>query len=324
MDLSQKRIYIAGSSGMVGSAVTRALGNKGCNDLLLRHSSELDLRRQASVEKFFADEKPEVVVLAAAKVGGILANSTYRADFIYENLVIEANVIEAARQSGVNKLIFLGSSMVYPADCPQPIKEESLLTGGFEPVNEPYAIAKAAGLKLCENYYRQYGCNFYTAIPTNLYGENDNFDLTSSHVIPALIRKFHNAKTGGATTVEVWGTGSPKREFLYADDLADAIVFLLENVEVRDLVNAGVYHINVGSGIEASIKELAEMVAGTVGFTGSIEFDTTKPDGAPRKLLDHSRINKFGWSSKTDLEAGLRAAYEWYLGARVSEAGVRG
>ena len=324
MDLSRKRIYIAGSSGMVGSAVTRALRQKGCKDLVLRRSSELDLRRQAAVEKFFADEKPEIVVLAAARVGGILANSTYRADFIYENLVIETNVIEAARRSGVEKLIFLGSSMVYPADCPQPIDEGSLLTGDFEPVNEPYAIAKVAGLKLCENYYRQYGCNFYTAIPTNLYGENDNFDLTSSHVIPALIRKFHDAKTSEATTVEVWGTGSPKREFLYADDLADAIVFLLENVDVRDLVDTGVYHINVGSGIEASIKELAEMIARTVGFTGSIAFDTTKPDGAPRKLLDHSRINKFGWSSKTDLEAGLRSAYEWYLAARASEAGVRG
>lgn len=302
-----------GSGGMVGRAVTAELASRGYTNLLTRSSDDLDLRRQTEVEEFFGVEKPQIVIVAAAKVGGILANDTYRAEFIYDNLMIEANAIHSSFQNSVEKLILLGSSCIYPKFCPQPIKEEYLLTGELEATNEPYALAKVAGVKLCENYHRQYGCNFFSAMPTNLYGPNDNFDLKSSHVIPAMLRKFHEAKLHGADAVEIWGSGSPKREFMHVDDLANAIVYLMENVNAVDLDSEGISHINVGTGVDLTISDLANKIRGITGFNGVINYDTAMPDGTPRKLLDTSRLEKLGWKSSIKLDDGLAGAYEWYV-----------
>lgn len=303
----QSKVYVAGSRGLVGSALVRTLQSQGYENLLLPTSADLDLRNQAAVEAFFAQEKPDYVFLAAAKVGGIQANNLYRAEFLYDNLMIEANIIHSAYRHGVKKLLFLGSSCIYPKLCPQPMKEEYLLTGFLEPTNEPYAIAKIAGLKLCENYGRQYGVNFISAMPTNLYGINDNFHLANSHVLPALMRKFHEAKVTNSPTVTVWGTGTPLREFLYVDDLADALVFLMNTYNEIDFVN-------VGTGQEVSIKELALTIKAVVGYDGDLVFDATKPDGTPRKLLDVSRLNAAGWQAKTDLKTGIEHTYDWFLG----------
>lgn len=308
-----KKIYVAGHNGMVGSAIMRALQNNGYENLITKSFSELDLRRQSDVEKFFNEQKPDVVIVAAAKVGGILANNTYRAEFIYDNLMIETNLIHASYLNKAEKLIFLGSSCIYPKLAPQPLKEEYLLSGYLEYTNEPYAIAKIAGIKLCENYFRQYGCNFISAMPTNLYGPNDNFDLQTSHVLPALIRKFHEAKIQKAPSVTIWGTGKPLREFLFVDDLAEAILFMMENVEALELYNLGITHLNVGSGKDISIAELASLIAKIVGYNGRIEHDTSKPDGTPRKLMDVSRINSLGWQYKTELEEGINKTYDWFL-----------
>ncbi|MBE9137340.1 GDP-L-fucose synthase [Nodosilinea sp. LEGE 07088] len=303
---TQSKIYVAGSRGLVGSALVRTLKAQGYENLLLRSSADLDLRNQAAVEHFFATEKPDYVFLSAAKVGGIQANNTYRAEFLYDNLMIEANIIHSAYRHGVKKLLFLGSSCIYPKLCPQPMKEEYLLTGLLESTNEPYAIAKIAGLKLCENYCRQYGVNFISAMPTNLYGLNDNFDLANSHVLPALMRKFHEAKVNGDPTVTVWGTGTPLREFLYVDDLADALVFLMNTY-------SDVEFVNIGTGQEVSIKELALTMKAVVGYEGELVFDPTKPDGTPRKLLDVSRLNAAGWQAQTDLKSGIEQTYGWFL-----------
>jgi GDP-L-fucose synthase len=307
-----KKIYVAGHTGMVGSAITNELRNRGYNNLILKNYPGLDLKRQDDVEKFFNTEKPEIVIVAAAKVGGILANNTYRAEFIYENLMIEANVIHNAYKAGVEKLIFLGSSCIYPKLAPQPLKEEYLLSDYLEFTNEPYAIAKIAGIKLCENYYRQYGCNFYSVMPTNMYGPNDNFDLNSSHVLPAFIRKFHEAKEKNQLEVVMWGSGKPLREFLFVEDLADAILFLLENVDAKDLYEKGISHLNIGTGKDLTILELAKLVAEIIGFKGKIVHDSSKPDGTPRKLLDVSRINSLGWKHRTELQQGIAKTYEFY------------
>jgi len=307
---------------MVGSALLRELDRREYRDILTRSSAELDLREQGAVNAFFASEKPEVLIIAAARVGGILANDTYRGEFIYDNLMIEANLVQAARKYNAEKLLFLGSSCIYPRLAPQPMKEESLLTGPLENTNEPYAIAKIAGIKLCENYFRQYGCNFFSVMPTNLYGPNDNFDLASSHVIPGLIRKFHIAKTSNASNVEVWGSGKPLREFMYVDDLADAVVFLLEGLDSARVYSEGISHINIGSAMELTIADLAAMIAATVGFDGAIRFDSSKPDGTPRKLLDSSRLSAMGWTAKTSLTDGLRLTYDWFL-QNVSRAGMQ-
>ncbi len=309
------KIYIAGSTGMVGSAIKRHLERLGYPNLICRTSKELNLINQSEVEKFFSQEKPEVVILTAGKVGGILANDTYRAEFIYNNLMIEANVIHASHKNAVGKLIFLGTSCIYPKFAAQPIKEEELLAGYLEPTNEPYAIAKIAGIKLCENYYRQYGCNFFSVMPTNLYGGDDNFDLQSSHVIPALLSKFHEAKMNDSPRVILWGTGSPRREFLYVEDLAEAVVFLMRNASAADFYGRGISQINIGTGEDIEIRRLAELIKEIVGFRGEIEYDTTKPDGTPRKLLDVSRLNQLGWKHTTTLEEGLRKTYEWFLKA---------
>ena len=308
-----KKIYVAGHTGMVGSAITNELKKQEYKNLILKNYPGLDLIRQTEVEKFFQSEKPEVVIIAAAKVGGILANNTYRAEFIYDNLMMESNLIHNAYKSGVEKLIFLGSSCIYPKLAPQPLKEEYLLSGYLEFTNEPYAIAKIAGIKLCENYYRQYGCNFYSVMPTNLYGPNDNFDLQTSHVLPALLRKFHEAKTSNKSEVEIWGTGNPKRELMFVDDLADAILFLMENIEAKDIYEKGISHINIGTGKDLSINELSKLISEIVGFKGKIINDTTKPDGTPRKLLDVSRINSLGWKYKTELDDGIKKTYKWFL-----------
>ncbi|MEQ9553576.1 MAG: GDP-L-fucose synthase [Coleofasciculus sp. G3-WIS-01] len=302
---NDSKIYVAGHRGLVGSAIVRSLRDKGYTNLILKNSQELDLRRQQAVEDFFAAERPDYVFIAAAKVGGINANNTYRAEFLYENLMIESNVIHSAYLFGVKKLLFLGSSCIYPKLCPQPMKEEHLLTGYLEPTNEPYAIAKIAGLKLCENYCRQYGVNFISAMPTNLYGLNDNFDLANSHVLPALLRKTHEAKINKAEAVEIWGTGSPLREFLYVDDLADALVFLMDHYNEIQFVN-------VGTGEEVSIKELALLIKAVIGYEGELKFDSSKPDGTPRKLLDTSKINAAGWQPKISLKQGLELTYQWF------------
>lgn len=299
------KIYVAGHRGLAGSAIVRALQTQGYTNLILKTSQELDLRRQDQVEAFFAETQPEYVFLAAAKVGGIHANNTYRAEFIYDNLILEANVIHSAYQSGVKKLLFLGSSCIYPKLCPQPMREDHLLTGFLEPTNEPYAIAKIAGLKLCENYCRQYGAQFISAMPTNLFGINDNFDLSNSHVLPALMRKFHEAKVANAPFVEIWGTGSALREFLYVDDLADALVFLMNHY-------SDVEFVNVGTGDEVSIKELAMTIQAVVGYQGELKFDPTKPDGTPRKLLDTSKLSAIGWQPKTSLKEGIEQTYRWF------------
>jgi GDP-L-fucose synthase len=303
---TQAKIFVAGHNGLVGSAILRTLQSRGYTNVVTRSSKELDLRQQAAVEDFFATEQPEYVFLAAAKVGGIQANNVYRGEFLYDNLMIEANVIHSAYRHQVQKLLFLGSSCIYPKLAPQPMREDALLSGFLEPTNEPYAIAKIAGLKLCENYCRQYGVNFISAMPTNLYGINDNFDLANSHVLPALMRKFHDAKATGASTVTVWGTGEPLREFLYVDDLADALLFLMENYDQPEFIN-------VGTGEEISIKELALTIQAVVGFEGELVFDTSKPDGTPRKLMDVSRLKDLGWQAKTDLKTGIERTYAWYL-----------
>ncbi len=302
MEKSSK-IYVAGHRGMVGSAVLRKLSARGYNNTVLRTSGELDLRRQGDVDSFFETEKPEIVVLAAAKVGGIRANNVYRAEFLYDNLAIQMNVIDAAYRNGVKKLLFLGSSCIYPKFAPQPLKEEYLLTGALEPTNEPYAIAKIAGIKLCEAYRDQYGCNFISAMPTNLYGPNDNYDPENSHVLPALIRKFHEAVERGSEEVEIWGTGTPMREFLHVDDLAEACVFLLEKYDGREFVN-------VGTGEDLSIADLARKIADVVGFEGKLTFDDSKPDGTPRKLMDVSKLHALGWKHEIALEDGIRSVYE--------------
>ncbi len=296
------KIYIAGHRGMVGSAIMRNLKKKGFSNLITRTSKELDLRNQEAVQSYFKEEQPDYVFLAAAKVGGIMANNTYRAEFLYDNLMIETNIIHAAYRSGVKKLLFLGSSCIYPKMAPQPLKEEYLLTGELEPTNEPYAIAKIAGIKLCDAYRDQYGCNFVSVMPTNLYGPGDNYDLKNSHVLPALIRKFHEAKEKGESGVEIWGTGAPKREFLHADDMADACVFLMENYNEPGLVNIGV-------GEDISIKDLALLIKDIVGFKGELEFDTSKPDGTPRKLLNVDKLNHLGWKAKIELKEGIESVY---------------
>ncbi len=305
------KIYIAGHTGMVGSAIYRKLTEAGYHNIIGRNSTELDLRFQDYVTSFFEKERPKYVILAAAKVGGILANNKYRAEFLYDNLMIEANIIQAAFLTGVTKLLFLGSSCIYPKNAPQPMKEESLLTGLLEPTNEPYAIAKIAGIKLCEAYRSQYGCNFISAMPTNLYGPNDNYDLEGSHVLPALIRKFHTAKKNNDKEVIIWGSGKPLREFMHVDDLADASLFLMENYNEAAFVN-------VGTGDEISILDLALLIKKIVGFEGALSHDTSKPDGTPRKLMDSSRLTHLGWTSKISLEEGIHSVYaevknkDWY------------
>ncbi len=315
MDLKEKKIYVAGHRGMVGSAITRELEKNGYHNLLLKDLSKLNLIRQKETEDFFKTEKPDIVIIAAAKVGGILANNTYRAEFIYNNLMIETNIIQSAYENGVEKLIFLGSSCIYPKLAPQPLKEEYLLSDYLEYTNEPYAIAKIAGIKLCENYYKQYGSNFYSAMPTNLYGPNDNFNLETSHVLPALIRKFHEAKLneGEESKVVIWGSGKPKREFLFVEDLAEAILFLMENINAEDLYEKEISQLNIGTGEDLSISELANLISHVTGFKGRIEYDSSKPDGTPRKLMDVSRINKLGWKSKTSLKEGIKKTYDWFL-----------
>jgi GDP-L-fucose synthase len=300
------KIYVAGHRGMVGSAILRKLQAEGYSNLVIRSSQELDLRNQQAVADFFNSEKPDYVFLAAAKVGGIVANNTYRADFLYENLAIQNNVIHQSYLQGVKKLLFLGSSCIYPKLAPQPLKEEYLLTGLLEPTNEPYAIAKIAGIKLCDAYRNQYGCNFISVMPTNLYGYNDNYHPENSHVLPALIRKFHEAKTSGGTNVTVWGTGSPLREFLFADDLADACYFLMQEYNEAGLINIGMGH-------DLSIKDLALLIKEVVGFTGDLVFDSSKPDGTPRKLLDVSKLHTLGWKHRIALQEGLALAYQDFL-----------
>lgn len=311
-ELSNKRIYLAGHKGMVGSAIFRELNSKGYKNIITKELTELDLRNQASVNKFFEETKPEIVIIAAAKVGGILANNTYRAEFIYDNLMIEANLIHASYLNNAQKIVFLGSSCIYPKLAPQPLKEEYLLTDTLEFTNEPYAIAKIAGIKLCESYYRQYGCNYISAMPTNLYGPNDNFNLETSHVLPALIRKFHEAKVENKESVTLWGTGKPLREFMYVEDLANAIVFMMENINGKDLYDNGITHLNVGSGKDLSISDLAKLIAEAVEFKGIIEYDSSKPDGTPRKLMDVTRLNSLGWKYKTELKEGIIKTYNFF------------
>ncbi|MBK8475835.1 MAG: GDP-L-fucose synthase [Opitutaceae bacterium] len=305
-DLQGKRIFISGHRGMVGSALQRRLAAEGCTRLLVRTRQELDLANQAAVDAFFASEKPEVVLVGAAKVGGIHANNTYPGDFIYDNLIIAANLIEAARRHGAQRLLFLGSSCIYPKLAPQPMTEECLLTSALEPTNEAYAIAKIAGLKLCQYYRKQHGVLFHSGMPTNLYGPNDNYHPQNSHVLPALIRRFHEAKVAGLAEVVAWGTGTPKREFLHVDDLADACLFLLQQPSPPDLIN-------IGSGTDVTIKELTETVAAAVGFAGRITWDASKPDGTPRKLMDVSRLSALGWSAKIGLCEGVERTYRAFL-----------
>ena len=300
------KIFVAGHRGMVGSAILRKLQKEGFANLVVRTSAELDLRNQQVVADFFAAEKPDYVFLAAAKVGGIVANNTYRADFLYENLAIQNNVIHSAYVNGVKKLMFLGSSCIYPKLAPQPLKEEYLLTGPLEPTNEPYAIAKIAGIKMCDAYRDQYGCNFISVMPTNLYGYNDNYHPENSHVLPALIRKFHEAKAKGEQTVTIWGSGSPMREFLFADDLADACYFLMQNYNEPNLIN-------IGTGEDLSIKDLALLIKEVIGFEGEMIFDTSKPDGTPRKLMDVSKLHALGWKHQIELKQGIALAYQDFL-----------
>ena len=309
----QDKIFVAGHRGMVGSAIVRRLQQDGFTNIVTRSSKELDLREQQPVRDFFATERPDVVVLAAAKVGGIHANNVYRAQFLYENLMIQNNVIDGAYRNGVKKLLFLGSSCIYPKMAPQPLKEESLLTGLLEQTNEPYAIAKIAGIKMAESYRRQYGVNYISAMPTNLYGPNDNYDLNNSHVLPALIRKFHSAKVTNAPSVEVWGTGSPMREFLHVDDLADACFFLLQNYDEEMFVN-------IGTGEDLTIKALAEMIKEIVGYTGELKWNTEKPDGTPRKLMDVSRLHRMGWKHRIGLREGISAVYAEFAKSEMAKA----
>ena len=314
MDLKDK-IYIAGHRGLVGSAIVRQLESKGFTNLLMRTHKELDLTNQAQVQTFFKQEKPDYVILAAAKVGGIRANNAYPADFIYKNMMIEANVINSAYENKVKRLLFLGSTCIYPQAVEQPMREDALLTGVLEPTNEPYALAKIAGIKLCESYNRQYGTDFRSVMPTNLYGINDNFHPENSHVIPALMRRFHEAKVNNDAEVVVWGTGNAMREFLYVDDMAEASLFVLELDEQTYKANTQsmLSHINVGTGKDATIREIAETMKDVVGYRGKITFDTTKPDGSPKKLIDVTRLKNMNWKYKVDLKEGLRVTYKWYL-----------
>ena len=312
MDINSK-IYIAGHSGMVGSALVRKLEADSNRTLLVRTRKELDLLDQHAVNNFFLVNKPDYVFIAAAKVGGIQANNNYRGQFLYENLMIQNNIIHGAHKNNVKKLLFLGSACIYPRNATQPIKEEYLLTDSLEPTNEPYAIAKITGIKLCESYFRQYGHDFISVMPNNLYGPNDNFDLETSHVLPALLRKFHEAKECNKNSVEIWGSGKPLREFLHVDDLADACIFLMNNLDADQLYSSGISHINIGSGDEVSIKELALMINKIVGFTGELKFNQNYPDGMSRKLLDTSRIIKLGWRPNTNLIAGLKKTYNWFI-----------
>ena len=310
------KFYIAGHNGMVGSAILRNLESKGYRNFVFTPYPEYDLTDQSTVRDFFLLEKPDYVIDAAAKVGGILANSIYRAQFIYENMMIQNNLIHNAHLSKVKKLLFLGSSCIYPRECQQPIKEEYLLTGLLETTNEPYAIAKIAGIKMCENYYHQYDSNFISVMPTNLYGPGDNYDLKNSHVIPALIRKFHDAKMVKSPTVEIWGSGKPLREFLHVDDMADACVHIMESVEAKELYgDYQLNHINIGTGKDIAIADLAVLIGNVVGFEGTLVFDASKPDGAPRKLLDVSRLHNMGWRQKLTLEDGIGQTYDWFLKA---------
>ena len=315
------KIYIAGHNGMVGSAIVRSLKSKGYDNLVFIPSQKYNLINQQIVNDFFEREKLDYVIDAAAKVGGILANNTYRAQFIYENMMIQNNLIHAAHEHKVKKLLFLGSSCIYPKLAPQPMKEEYLLSGELEYTNEPYAIAKIAGIKMCENYFRQYGDNFISVMPTNLYGPNDNFDLQSSHVLPALIRKFHEAKIENSDVVEVWGSGKSKREFLYVEDLAEACVYILENINAETLYDRmGISHLNIGCGEEISISDLACIIGDIIDYKGEIRYDTSKPDGTPKKLLEISRLRDLGWESTITLHEGIRRSYNWYL---ENEARVR-
>jgi len=311
------RIYVAGHNGLVGSALVRRLKVDGYRNPLLRSRHELNLTDQAAVRDFFGTEKPDYVFLAAAKVGGIHANNTYPAEFIYENLSIQSNVIHSAWQAGVKRLLFLGSSCIYPRMAPQPMAEDALLTGPLEPTNEPYAIAKIAGIKMCEAYSRQYGVRFYSVMPTNLYGPGDNFDLSNSHVLPALIRKFHEAKQAGSSEVVIWGTGTPRREFLHVDDMASACLFVMnlpdEKVDGLFRAQPAPSFVNVGTGADVTIRELAELVKDVIGFNGNLRFDTGKPDGTPRKLLDVSRLTELGWTAGIELSEGISSTYDWYL-----------
>ncbi len=300
------KIYVAGHRGLVGSALVRRLTSEGFTNIIKQTSQELDLTSQTQVADFFAREKPDYVFLAAAKVGGILANNTYRAEFIYKNLMIQSNIIHQSWVNRVKKLLFLGSSCIYPKMCPQPIKEEYLMTGPLEPTNSPYAVAKIAGIEMCYAYNQQYGTSFIPVMPTNLYGPGDNFDLENSHVLPALIRKFHEAKMNGKQSVNVWGSGTPRREFLHVDDLADACLFLMNKYDGTDLHN-------IGTGTDVTIRELAEIIAGVVGFTGELVYDTSKPDGTPRKLLDVTKINQTGWQARIPLKEGIKKVYSWYI-----------
>jgi GDP-L-fucose synthase len=311
-DLKSKKIYLAGHTGMVGSAIFRELQTRKYKNIIYKDLSELDLRNQSEVQKFFSETKPEILIIAAAKVGGILANNTYRAEFLYDNLMIEANLIHASYLNKVEKVVFLGSSCIYPKLAPQPLKEEYLLSDYLEYTNEPYAIAKIAGIKLCESYYRQYGCNYISAMPTNLYGPNDNFNLETSHVLPALIRKFHEAKVEGKDSVTIWGTGKPLREFMYVQDLANAIVFMMESIDAKDLYENGITHLNVGSGKDITIADLAKLISEIIGYNGKIEYDSSKPDGTPRKLMDVTRLNTLGWKYKTELKEGILKSYTFF------------
>jgi GDP-L-fucose synthase len=310
------RVFVAGHRGLVGSAVVRRLRADGFTNLVLRGREELDLADSAAVRAFFRDERPAWVFLAAARVGGILANSTYPVEFLRDNLAIELNVIDAAHAAGVQKLLFLGSSCIYPKHAPQPLREEYLLSGPLEPTNEWYAVAKIAGIKLCQAYHRQYGARFISVMPTNLYGPGDNFDLATSHVLPALIRKFHEARESGAPDVELWGTGTPRREFLHVDDLADACLFLMRTYEDPEIIN-------VGTGDDISIRDLAEMIADIVGFDGDIVQDTSKPDGTPRKLMDVTRLTRLGWQARIPFRQGIEETYRWYVGQSAGAEGGR-
>ncbi len=307
------KIYVAGHRGLVGSAIVRHLSNAGYTNIIYKTHAELDLIDQQRVDSFFAQERPDYVFLAAAKVGGIHSNNTYRGEFIYENLMVQTNVIDAARRHGTKRLLFLGSSCIYPRNCPQPMKEEHLLTAPLEYTNEPYAVAKIAGIKLCDAYNSQYGTDFVSVMPTNLYGPNDNFDLETSHVLPALIRKVHEAKLKKSPSVTIWGTGTPKREFLHVDDMASACVFVMDKIGFQEMVN-------IGSGEEVSIRELAELICDVVGFKGDIVYDSSKPDGTPRKFLDTSRLNNLGWSPQVKLRDGLEQTYQWFVKVNQEES----
>lgn len=306
----QSKIYVAGHLGLVGSAILRKVQQNGYKNIIVKTREELDLLDQKSVEEFFANERPEYVFLAAARVGGILANKTHKAEFIYENIQIQNNIIHFAWKTRVRKLLFLGSSCIYPKFCPQPIKEEYLMTGALEETNDAYAIAKIAGIKMCQSYNKQYGTDFISVMPTNLYGPGDTFDPEMAHVIPAMIRKFHDAKTENASNVVLWGSGSPRREFLFVDDLADVLLFLMKNYTGSEIIN-------IGTGEDITIRELAETIRDIVGFKGDIVWDREKPDGTPRKLLDNGRLNSMGWSSKISLLDGIRMTYEWYMDGRL-------